>query len=61
MTVSIKVSVYTNGDDAFVAWAPSDFIAGWGGFLLERGRKVGATEKIEPVENRVGFPKDRPK
>ncbi|TIU63864.1 MAG: hypothetical protein E5W15_27775, partial [Mesorhizobium sp.] len=61
MAVQIKVSVYTNGDDAFVAWAPSDFIAGCRGFLLERGRKVGATEKIETVENRVGFTKDRPK
>lgn len=61
MAVEIKVSVYTNGDDAFVAWAPSDFIAGCRGFLLERGRKAGASEKIEPVENRVGFTKDKPK
>jgi phosphatidylserine/phosphatidylglycerophosphate/cardiolipin synthase-like enzyme len=61
MTVSIKVAVYTNSDDAFVAWAPSDFIPGCRGFLLERARKAGATTKVEPVENRVGFSKDKPK
>jgi hypothetical protein len=53
--------VYTNSDDAFVAWAPSDFIAGCRGFLLERGRRAGAGTKVEPVENRVGFSKDKPK
>ena len=61
MVPKIKVAVYTNSDDAFVAWAPSDFIPGCRGFLLERARKAGAAEKVEPVENRVGFPKDNPK
>ena len=61
MTVGIKVAVYTNSDDAFVAWAPGDFISGCRGFLLERARKVGAGTKVEPVENRVGFSKDNPK
>ena len=61
MVPKIKVAVYTNSDDAFVAWAPSDFIPGCRGFLLERARKAGAGEKVEPVENRVGFPKDNPK
>ena len=61
MAPKIKVAVYTNSDDAFVAWAPSDFIPGCRGFLLERARKAGAGEKVEPVENRVGFPKDNPK
>lgn len=61
MAVSIKIAVYTNSDDAFVAWAPSAFIPGCRGFLLERARKTGAGEKIEPVENRVGFNKDKPK
>ena len=61
MTVSIKIAVYTNSDDAFVAWSPSDFIPGCRGFLLERGRKAGTGTKVEPVENRVGFSKDKPK
>jgi PLD-like domain len=61
MAVSIKVAVYTNSDDAFVAWAPSDFISGCRGFLLERARKLGAGTKVEPVENRLGFSKDKPK
>ncbi len=61
MATSIKVAVYTNADDAFVAWAPSSFIPGCRGFLLERARKVGAGEKVEPVENRLGFKKDKPK
>jgi hypothetical protein len=53
--------VYTNSDDAFVAWAPSEFIAECRGFLLERARKTGTSQKVEPVENRVGFKKDKPK
>lgn len=62
MAVSIKVSVYTNSDDAFVAWAPSDFIPGCRGFLLERKRKAASgADKIEKVENRVGFEADKPK
>jgi phosphatidylserine/phosphatidylglycerophosphate/cardiolipin synthase-like enzyme len=61
MPVTIKIAVYTNSDDAFVAWAPSDFIPGCRGFLLERGRKTGAGEKVEPVDNRVGFSQDKPK
>jgi phosphatidylserine/phosphatidylglycerophosphate/cardiolipin synthase-like enzyme len=61
MAIKIKVAVYTNSDDAFVAWAPSDFIPGCRGFLLERARKTGSGEKVEPVENRVGFSKDNPK
>lgn len=61
MAVNIKVAVYTNSDDAFVAWAPSAFIPGCRGFLLERARKTRAGEKVEPVENRLGFKKDKPK
>jgi len=61
MAISIKVAVYTNSDDAFVAWAPSEFIPGCRGFLLERARNTGAGEKVEPVENRLGFKKDKPK
>ena len=61
MATTIKIAVYTNSDDAFVAWAPSAFIPGCRGFLLERTRKVGAGQKVEPVENRVGFEKDKPK
>ncbi len=61
MAIAIKVAVYTNSDDAFVAWAPSDFIAGCRGFLLERARKTASGEKVEAVENRVGFSKDNPK
>jgi phosphatidylserine/phosphatidylglycerophosphate/cardiolipin synthase-like enzyme len=61
MTITMKVAVYTNSDDAFVAWAPSDFIEGCRGFLLERARKTSSGEKAEVVENRVGFSKDNPK
>src|SRR5262245_42115181 len=61
MAATISVAVYTNSDDAFVAWAPSEFIPGCRGFLLERARKVGAKVKVEPVENSVGFSKDKPK
>jgi phosphatidylserine/phosphatidylglycerophosphate/cardiolipin synthase-like enzyme len=61
MAVSIRVAVYTNSDDAFVAWAPSDFIPECRGFKLERERKTGSTSKVELVENRVGFSKDSPK
>src|SRR5260221_7064007 len=59
MAATIKVAVYTNSDDAFVAWAPSEFIAGCRGFLLERARKAQAS--VEVVENRAGFRKDNPK
>jgi phosphatidylserine/phosphatidylglycerophosphate/cardiolipin synthase-like enzyme len=61
MAAIIKISVYTNSDDAFVAWAPSEFIPGCRGFLLERSRKTDSGEKIEAVENRVGFAEDKPK
>ncbi len=61
MAAKIKVAVYTNSDDAFVAWAPDNFIPNCRGFLLERARKVGAKEKVEIVENRVGFASDKPK
>ncbi|MGZ5078496.1 MAG: phospholipase D-like domain-containing protein [Usitatibacter sp.] len=61
MAVTIAIAVYTNSDDAFVAWAPSDFIPGCRGFFLERGRKTTAGEKVEPVENRTGFKRDKPK
>jgi hypothetical protein len=61
MAVTIKCAVYTNGDDAFVAWAPSGFIAGCRGFVLERARKTTAGVVVEAVENRVGFAKDKPK
>jgi phosphatidylserine/phosphatidylglycerophosphate/cardiolipin synthase-like enzyme len=61
MAVKIKVSVYVNSDDAFVAWAPSDFIPGCRGFQLERRRKVGSKTPIDIVENRVGFAADSPK
>jgi phosphatidylserine/phosphatidylglycerophosphate/cardiolipin synthase-like enzyme len=50
MAATIRIAAYTNADDAFVAWAP-----------LERGRKSGKTIRVEPVENRVGFAKDKPK
>lgn len=61
MALTLRIAVYTNGDDAFVAWAPSAFIPGCRGFLLERARKSAAGEAIEAVENRLGFKKDKPK
>ena len=61
MALTVRIAVYTNGDDAFVAWAPSAFIPGCRGFLLERGRKTPAGVVVEPVENRLGFKKDNPK
>jgi len=61
MSASIQIRVYTNSDDAFVAWAPDGPIAGCRGFKLERKRKQGSKEITEVVENRVGFKKDKPK
>ena len=61
MTLTVRIAVYTNGDDAFVAWAPSAFIPECRGFLLERGRKTPAGIVAESVENRLGFKKDKPK
>ena len=61
MGLSIKIAVYTNSDDAFVAWAPGEFIPGCRGFMLERASKTDAGENVEEVENRVGFKKDKPK
>ena len=61
MSTIIKIAAYANSDDAFVAWAPSEMIAGCRGFKLERKRKRGAKEITELVENRVGFRKDKPK
>ncbi len=61
MATSITVAVYANSDDAFIAWAPGDFIPECRGFQLERGRKAGKTEKIDVVDNRLGFSKDKPK
>jgi phosphatidylserine/phosphatidylglycerophosphate/cardiolipin synthase-like enzyme len=57
----MKVTLRTNGDDAFVTWAPSGFIPGCRGFMLERRRRQGSKEITEIVENRVGFAKDKPR
>lgn len=59
--MTIHIRCYVNGDDAFVAWAPSEFIPGCRGFLLERGRKKASGVMVEPVENRTGFKQDTPK
>jgi phosphatidylserine/phosphatidylglycerophosphate/cardiolipin synthase-like enzyme len=61
MAITIQVAVYTNSDDAFVAWAPSDFIPTCRGFRLERGRKTASGDTVELVENRLGFKSDHPK
>ena len=61
MALTLRIAVYTNGDDAFVAWAPSAFMPGCRGFMLERTRKTPNGEFIEEVENRLGFKKDKPK
>ena len=61
MAVTIKIAAYCNSDDAFVAWAPDDFIPDCRGFRLERCRKTNSAEKIDIVENRVGFSVDNPK
>jgi phosphatidylserine/phosphatidylglycerophosphate/cardiolipin synthase-like enzyme len=60
MAPNLKIAVYTNGDDAFVAWAPSEVIPKCQGFLLERGRRVSGAIVVEPVNNMVGFKKDHP-
>jgi phosphatidylserine/phosphatidylglycerophosphate/cardiolipin synthase-like enzyme len=57
--VTIDIKVYTNCDDAFVAWAPSAFIPGCRGFRLER--QLDSKGKPDIVQNRVGFKKDHPK
>ena len=61
MAAAIKIAAYTNSDDAFVAWAPDEFIPECRGFQLERKRKTGSAETTEIVENRLGFAKDKPK
>ena len=61
MATTLRIAVYTNADDAFVAWAPSAFIAGCRGFQLERARRTAAGDVLEIVENRLGFKKDNPK
>jgi phosphatidylserine/phosphatidylglycerophosphate/cardiolipin synthase-like enzyme len=61
MPTIIQIAVRTNSDDAFISWAPSAPIPNCRGFLLERGRKTGAGEVTEIVENRVGFKEDKPK
>jgi len=62
MATTVRVAIHTNSDDAFVAWAPSAFIAGCRGFLLERGRRAAdGTVTVEAVDNRLGFAKDKPK
>ena len=59
---TLRIAVYVNGDDAVVAWAPSAFLPGCRGFLLERARKTAAGGTvIEEVENRLGFKQDHPK
>src|SRR5689334_23060561 len=60
-SATIKVSVCTNSDDAFVAWSPSVFIPDCRGFQLERGQENGAQATTVIVENRLGFQKDKPK
>jgi phosphatidylserine/phosphatidylglycerophosphate/cardiolipin synthase-like enzyme len=60
VAVTIKIAAYCNSDDAFVAWAPDDFIPECRGFQLERARKTKTAEKIDLVENRLGFAKDKP-
>lgn len=57
--VKLRINVLTNGDDAFVSWVPSGFIKGCRGFLIERKRKVGSAERVEVLENRVGFADNR--
>jgi hypothetical protein len=47
----MKVAVYHNGDDVFVAWKPKGFIPACRGFALLR-RRNGVEE---PVSTRVGF------
>ena len=62
MAGSIEIAAYCNSDDAMVAWAPDDFILGCRGFKLERGRKTKTRkEKVDLVENRLGFATDKPK
>lgn len=61
MSGDIKIRLYTNSDDAFVAWAPGAPIAECRGFKLERQRKQGTKTVTEVVDNRVGFERDKPK
>lgn len=57
--VTLRINVLTNSDDAFVSWAPSGFIKGCRGFMIERKRNVGSKEYLDILENRVGFDGDR--
>lgn len=53
----MKVKVYHNGDDVFIAWQPKGFIAGCRGFALLR-RRNGIEETVNTW---VGFEDDAPK
>jgi phosphatidylserine/phosphatidylglycerophosphate/cardiolipin synthase-like enzyme len=53
----MKVEVYHNGDDVFIAWKPDGFIADCRGFALLRRRN--GTEEV--VNTWVGFEDDTPK
>lgn len=62
---TIRIQGYTNSDDAFVAWAPDEFIPGCRGFRLDRASKASAdaedaSAQLVVVENRVGFESDNP-
>ncbi|MDB5377215.1 MAG: Phosphatidylserine/phosphatidylglycerophosphate/cardiolipin synthase [Rubritepida sp.] len=62
MPNTISIRAYGNSDDAFIAWSPGDFIQECRGFQLERARRAKAGgEKVDIVENRTGFAKDKPK
>lgn len=61
MAVKLRISVYSNSDDALVSWAPSEFIPGCRGFMLERQRQTKTGQPVDIVENRVGFARDKPK
>jgi phosphatidylserine/phosphatidylglycerophosphate/cardiolipin synthase-like enzyme len=52
--MSLKVRVYHNGDDTFIAWKPSQFIPGCRGFALMRRRN----RVEEVVSTWVGFEDD---
>ncbi|HEX2013840.1 MAG TPA: hypothetical protein VLA68_01310 [Nitrososphaera sp.] len=58
--MNIKIKAYSNCDDTFIVWKPSERIRDCRGFALYRYRKKTVNEKEELVSTWVGFEDDPP-
>ncbi|MCI0560794.1 MAG: phospholipase D-like domain-containing protein [Nitrososphaera sp.] len=58
--MNIRIKAFSNCDDTFIVWKPSERIRDCRGFALYRYRKKTANEKEELVSTWVGFEDDPP-